>query len=298
MFDVRQYSIIHQINKGWSNDQKYLMERDGIKYLLRVSSINERDTKTLEFEKMKEVFQTDIPMAKPIELGFDEEHVYTVLSWIEGSDFVDVIDRFSEIQQYNFGRESGQILKKIQSVSVPDDLENWNEKFSRKIDSKIKNYHACELKYDRDEMFLEYITNNRHLIEDRPNTYQHGDYHINNFMINEQNQLVVIDFNRHDYGDPWEEFNRIVWSAQTSPTFASGMIDGYFNDKVPDLFWRLMKLYIYSNVLSSLPWAIPFGEEEVKTMKTLAKDIISWYKDTDTVVPTWYQSKTDKNSLS
>ncbi|MEK3769068.1 hypothetical protein MKY14_10950 [Paenibacillus sp. FSL R5-0887] len=27
---------------------------------------------------------------------------------------------------------------------------------------------------------------------------------------------------RFDYGDPWEEFNRIPWCALTSPEFASG----------------------------------------------------------------------------
>ena len=65
-------------------------------------------------------------------------------------------------------------------------------------------------------MFIEYINNNRHLLKDRANTFQHGDYHIGNMMINKSNELVVIDFDRDDYGDPWEEFNRLVWSIQVS----------------------------------------------------------------------------------
>ena len=61
----------------------------------------------------------------------------------------------------------------------------------------------------------------------------------------------------------WEEFNRIVWCAQAAPAFASGMVDGYFDGDVPMEFWKLLALYICSNTLSSLPWAIPFGEGEV-----------------------------------
>ena len=52
--------------------------------------------------------------------------------------------------------------------------------------------------------------------------------------------------------------------------FASGMADGYFDNNVPPDFWRLLALYIGSNTLASLPWAIPFGEEEVQTMRRQA----------------------------
>ena len=99
---------------------------------------------------------------------------------------------------------------------------------------------------------------------------------------------VVIDFNRNEYGDPWEEFNRIVWCAQSTPLFATGMVDGYFGGEVPMEFWELLALYICSNTLSSLPWAIPFGEEEIEVMKKLAKDVLEWYDGMTSTVPKWY----------
>ena len=92
-------------------------------------------------------------------------------------------------------------------------------------------------------------------------------------MVSESTQdrrLYIIDFNRNDFGDPWEEFNRIVWCAQTIPIFAKGMIDGYFDGNVPLEFWELLALYISTNTLSSLPWAIPFGD--------MQSVIPSWYK--------------------
>ena len=58
--------------------------------------------------------------------------------------------------------------------------------------------------------------------------------------------MTLIDLS---FGDPWEEFNRIVWSAQVSTPFASGMIDGYFDNEVPDLFWKLLALYITTNIV-------------------------------------------------
>ena len=149
-------------------------------------------------------------------------------------------------------------------------------------------YHKCALKYEVDTPFLQYISENRHLLASRPQTYQHGDYHIGNMMIDRSGSLTIIDFDRDDYGDPWEEFNRIVWCAQTAPFFASGMVDGYFNEQIPIEFWKLLALYICSNTLSSLPWAIPFGDGEIEIMRNQAEQVLTWYDSMKNVVPTWY----------
>lgn len=51
---------------------------------------------------------------------------------------------------------------------------------------------------------------NYELLNGRTQSYQHGDYHVGNMIISPDNALSIIDFNRSDFGDPWEEFNRIV----------------------------------------------------------------------------------------
>jgi aminoglycoside phosphotransferase (APT) family kinase protein len=107
-------------------------------------------------------------------------------------------------------------------------------------------------------------------------------------MIDRRGVLTVIDFDKDDFGDPWEEFNRIVWSAQSAPAFAGGMVDGYFDGEVPVEFWQLLALYIASNTLGSLPWAIPFGEKEIAVMRTQAAQVLEWYDNMKNVVPSWY----------
>ncbi|MDH6369450.1 hypothetical protein M2444_001228 [Paenibacillus sp. PastF-3] len=63
---------------------------------------------------------------------------------------------------------------------------------------------------------------------------------------------------------------------------------GYFNNNVPDLFFRMMALSIASNQLSSIHWAIPFGEEEVANMLSRAESVLEWYDDDQTYIPKWY----------
>ena len=152
-------------------------------------------------------------------------------------------------------------------------------------------YEECPLKYENGYLFLSFLADNRHLLSNRPQTYQHGDYHIGNMMIDRNGVLTIIDFDRDDFGDPWEEFNRIVWCAQAAPSFASGMVDGYFDGNVPLDFWKLLALYICSNTLSSLPWAIPFGDKEIQVMRQQAAQVLQWYDGMKNVVPSWYQTK-------
>ena len=277
------------INKGWSSDKKYCVtDENGTRYLLRVSDIAQHDTKQSEFNMMKQVASFGVPMCQPIEFGICDEGVYSIQSWIDGEDAEEIIPVLSDTEQYVYGLEAGRILKRIHSIPALDTQEDWEIRFNRKMDYKIKKYGECPIKYENGQAFIDYINDNRHLLKDRPQTYQHGDYHIGNMMIGRDGKLYIIDFNRNDYGDPWEEFNRIVWGAQKSPLFASGMVNGYFDHDVPMEFWKLLALYISSNTLSSLPWAIPFEEEQIEVMVNQAKEVLSWYDNMKNPVPTWY----------
>lgn len=284
------FPIKEFINKGWSKDKKYLVaDEQGSKYLLRISSMELYERKKKQFEYMKQVAVFNVPMCKPVSFGICDEGVYSVQSWIDGIDAEENMPKMTADEQYLYGFEAGRILKEIHKIPAPDGVESWETYFNRKADRKIKMYSECPIKYENGKAFIDYINSHRHLLKNRPRTYQHGDYHIGNMMIGNDKKLYIIDFDRDDFGDPWEEFNRIVWCAQSTPLFATGMVNGYFDNNVPYEFWELLALYISSNMLSSIPWAIPFGEKQVNVMINQAKDVFSWYDNMKNPIPTWYK---------
>ena len=281
-----------KINKGWSTDNKYLIKDDNNnKYLLRISSIDQYEKKLIEFNYLKKLEKIGLSMCKPIEFGTCDDGVYIIFSWIEGIDAQEYILNLSNKEQYEYGIIAGKELLKIHSLKAPSNIFDWEERFNKKIDRKIKMYEDCPIKIDKANNLIEYINNNRHLLKNRNLVFHHGDYHIGNMMINENKELVIIDFNRADFGDPYEEFNRIVWCAQASSHFASGIVDGYFNNDVPIDFWKVLALYISSNTLSSIPWAIPFGQEEIEVMINQTNDVLRWYDNMNTYIPSWYINK-------
>lgn len=279
------------IDLGWSGDIKYrATDIDGTPYLLRITKGEKAKERREMFAQHERIAALGIPMCLPVECGECEDGFYAIYTWIDGVDAEKHIPSLSADEQYSYGVRAGEILAKIHTPDAPEDTPPWSERYGKKIERKMEMYHDCPLKYENEGELFRMIDGGRALIEDRPNRYQHGDYHIGNMMVSD-GELTVIDFDRSDVGDPWEEFNRIVWCVAVSEEFASGMVDGYFGGRVPLDFWRLLSLYVAVNTLSSLPWAIPFGDGEIEIMRKQAKDFLGWYEGGAYPVPRWYKGE-------
>ena len=218
------------IEKGWSEDKKYCVTNtDGEKYLLRITPIERYETRKALFAMLEQVAALDIPMCAPVEFGTCTGGVYSLQSWIDGEDLEAALPLLSETEQYVLGLKSGEIIRKIHSIPAPKTQDGWELRFNKKIDRNIALNNACVeegLVIDGLEYLLDFVQNNRHLLKNRPQCFQHGDYHIGNMMM-ECGELKIIDFDRYDYGDPWEEFNRMTFNAAASSHFATGLLRGF-----------------------------------------------------------------------
>lgn len=280
------------IDKGWSSDKKYIGKAEnGDKVLIRISDIADYSRKKAEFEAVKRISQLDIPMMMPLQFGtIDSKNlVYMIFSWIDGEDAEVIMPSLNDNDQSRLGYESGVILKKIHSIKAPSTQQDWSERFNAKINRNILLYQSCGIKVPMEDRIIKFINNNRELLDGRPQSIQHGDYHVGNIFITPAKELSIIDFNRWDYGDPWEEFNRIVWTVHSSEIFASAQLDGYFQGIIPDKFFQLMALYIASNSLMAIPWAMSFGESEINIMMRNIEEMLEHYNGFEMFIPSWYK---------
>ena len=210
---------------GWSADEKYrVVTKDGV-FLLRLSPEDQYERKLIEFQAMQKMAGLGVPMSRAIDMGRYEHGVYSLQEWIEGEDAEALIPTLPTNEQARLGKMAGGILKTIHSIPRSGEFEDWDTLFNRKIDKRIQNYLACPLTYEGDAFFFRAIERHRGLLKNRPQSCHHGDYHVGNMMIDRDSQLVLIDFDRLDFGDPWEEFNRLFWSVKASAIFAKALVD-------------------------------------------------------------------------
>lgn len=295
MEDIKGYTSfgrIEPVTQGWSGNSKYYIEtHQGEKLFLRLADIAYYSSKRHEFEMLEKVAALALPTPKPVDFGICEQgqSVYSLFTWCEGEDAELVLERLTAQEQYALGVQIGEYLRQIHSLPAPATAENWESRFGRKARAKIEAYAACPVKFPGDQYLIDYLQANWRLLKNRPQSFQHGGFHGGNMVIARDGKISLIDFNRCDYGDPWEEFNRIAFSVKASAEFASGQLHGYFGGEPPFLFFQLLAFYMASNALAAIPWAIPFGEKDVAYMLDLARDVLVWFDNMQNPIPTWYK---------
>ncbi|MGT2911127.1 aminoglycoside phosphotransferase family protein [Streptococcus cameli] len=279
-----------EIKKGYSPEKKYKLVDDKA-YFLKVSPLSFKERKHLEMKYLSDLPDKTLQRAQLLDVTFEKNHILSLYDWIDGEDFRDVADRLTSQELYDYGLQAGSYLREIHSLPIDEKPSDWASHYKAKIERKITAFNEVKTLYPKGGIFIEFIKKQQHLLDNRPQRLCHGDYHVGNLMIeNASKELVIIDFGSLEIGDPYEEFNRMIWNAQLSEEFATGVIHGYFKGKeIPENFWRLMALYMATDVIGSIPWAVPFGDEQVQTMLTRAEAVLAWYQNFDTIIPSFYQ---------
>jgi aminoglycoside phosphotransferase (APT) family kinase protein len=298
--NANRWVQIEQIHKGWSFEYKYkVIDSNHQASFLRIATIDKFESKQIEYKTLNQLIQLNLNLSIPYEIGtsLDSNYVYTLSNWIVGDDTSLIINKLPKYKQYKLGIEAGRLLNEVHKVQIEKPSESWNDRYTRKINRKIELMKACSIQLEHHDLFLKCIYENKALINDRDYCFQHGDFHIGNTLFNSDQSLSLIDFDRLDFGDPWEEFNRMPLSVEISPEYATGCIDGYFNHKIPENFFPLLALYTAVNHIGSIPWAMNYGELEINNMIRLARLTLEWYDNFDTYIPKWYKANITEESI-
>ncbi|MEG3310312.1 aminoglycoside phosphotransferase family protein [Streptococcus sp. SS-4456] len=277
------------LTKGWSTDKKYKVQlEDGRFGLLRIAERPAYEAKQLEFQLVENLFGLSLPVAEPLSFWADDLSVYTLYEWVEGQDMNEVASSLSDSVLYELGCQSGQFLRTLHALPIDQSLRDWNSFYQAKIDNKLAAYQAASHSYPTGPAMIDFVQANRHLLEGRPIAYHHGDFHTGNFLLGRDGKLKILDFDRYDIGDPWEEFNRLIFTADLSPAFARGQLDAYFEGHIPEEFWRLLALYLTVNSLGALSWAEQVDPLQIPLMKEQADAVWTWYQGYSRLRPSWY----------
>ncbi|MCD7738862.1 MAG: phosphotransferase [Lachnospiraceae bacterium] len=290
---VHSWTFIEPVNKGYSSEKKYKLRSDtGEDFLLRISDAASYDAKHKEYEIVCKYAQTGIRMSSPKAFGRcnQGQNTYMLLSWVEGVDLEEVLPTFSRQEQYQMGRQAGMILKRIHNISLEEADRPVKTKENHKM-MQLDRYLHSTVRVPNDEAAISYIQQNIHKIWRQPPVYMHGDYHPGNLIYTPDSQIGVIDFNRWEVGDPYEEFYKLEsFGIEVSVPYCIGQIDAYFDDEVPEIFWETQAVYVAHASLYSIKWAEKFGAEAIDGMVKRWNASYENYEGFTRIVPKWYES--------
>jgi aminoglycoside phosphotransferase (APT) family kinase protein len=240
-----------ELNKGFSTAKKYVLysKDDAPNYILKIYGIEKAERRKVEFDLLQRHSKNNVSCQTPIKFGIHDEHqvCYIVLSYLDGVSGDKSIPCRHVEEQYNLGILAGQELRKIHSIN-PLKPFDWYGKRTEKYHKKMEECAKLGLTFYKQDFIEDYIKDSIHLLKDSAVTFQHDDFHPQNMIVRDDGSISIIDFDSYDWGDPLEEFFKLPkYTIQVSTYFAKGQIAGYFNNKIPDTFWRKYNLFVALN---------------------------------------------------
>ncbi len=291
------FSVVKEIKKGMSGDRKYYIETiEGKKLLLRITDASNYETKKKDYDFLCRLNKASLPVPQAMDFGLceAEKSVYMLLEWMEGEEAEKAVPGMAKEKQYGIGVKSGRILRGIHENAIIKNAErDWYDRYFDVIAPRIEAYKNEGIPFDGADEILSFIEKNKDLLHNRRQCNIHGDYHLGNLIINDNEELFVIDWQTVDFegvGDPWVDFVNI---GIEHPAFAAGQIDGYFEHRVPEAFWRMLALYLSTGAITSIVWAKYFAPDRLNGILELNRNVAAWYDKMNNVIPSWYKEFKD-----
>lgn len=296
---MREAKSIQQLTKGFSNDQKFVMDD---KYLIRLFPIEDANHRRIEFETIMVLSSFSDFVPEAIGFGVQENLgvAYMVLSYLPGKDGEEALSSLTELEQYQVGFQAGVELRKLHEYPAPVGSEPWNIVKKRKSDRYIEELRLLEeLDTGVCSNLISYIKSNEYLMDGRPNRFQHDDFHPSNLIVEGKEFNGFIDFQRMDWGDPLHDLQKLgFFGIKVSVPFSIGAIDGYNGgEKISEEFWKLFALYSAMHVVSAFVWGKKMGEEQYDLLSRYAMDVLKDHDDFREHVPRWYREDSIRQNI-
>lgn len=288
------WESVEAVSKGWSADKKYIVKtKSGEKLLLRIADAESLEQKKKEYDIICKYAKLGFEMSMPLGFGLCDNggHTYMLLTWVEGEDLEEALPKLTEAEQYELGRSAGRILRQIHSIPVAQEDIPVQTKKAKKL-MQLERYEESQVRIAGDETAVQYVKDNIDKLWLEPPVYMHGDFHPGNLILTPKKTLGVIDFNRWEVGDPYEEFYKLEsFGVEVSVSYCIGQIDAYFNDEVPMKFWETLAVYVAHASLYSIKWAEKFGQEDIDGMVRRCLAAMEHYAGFTKVIPVWYEER-------
>lgn len=288
-----KHTNIIKIEKGWSKQEKYIIDTKDGKLNLTIFEKENLLRKEEIFNYQKKLYESNIKVAKPIKILSLDNKCIALFEYIEGLDGEEIISSLPEEAQYEVGFQAGVELKKMHKLKAPSEMESWGSRKIRKHKRYEELYQMTNFKLENSNMILQFINDHLDLINDRPNVFQHDDYHLGNMIIENNNLVGIIDFDLMDFGDPYHDLIKAGnISIYSSEKFCIGQIDGYFYPEKPNnYFWKIYSTYGAMSAIASVVWLERHHPARFEEGMRGVYRMIDDHNNFQNIIPKWYKGE-------
>jgi aminoglycoside phosphotransferase len=280
------------ITKGYSFDLKYVTQWNGQRVLLRIYELALSERVQDKVVKMRAFRERGVRCQEVYAFGVipEENFCYTIFSFLEGEDGEVALSSLTEAEQYRAGYEAGVDLWKMHELPIVASKSDHMAFVTTKFEKAVERYLKLETRIPYDQKIIDYVRRNLPLIGESKLVFAHHDYHAGNLIIQHGKYAGVIDFNRCGVNTAYSEFDKLeLFSSRLSIPFSKGMIQGYFSDEVPDLFWKIRSVHMAQLMIYHMNWVTDFFPQDLPLAEEAIEYVLETYDGFHRTIPKWYE---------
>lgn len=238
--NLKQYNIINELNHGESSVKKILLEKDNKKYLLRLYDLKFIEGRYTAFKYMDILYKNGINVPQIYDQGIlnDIKKGYAILEWIDGIPLNNLL--FNNENCIKYGELVATQLKKIHQNELNRNY-SFDVNFLNSLENKILKLKNLNVNIDY-KFIYKYVYENIKTIRNKNLSVIHGDLHPGNIIVNNNSKIYFIDLDVCKKDFSWIDL--ITNSCNMDyPKFYESLIAKYFNEEIPNDFWKAYNLY-------------------------------------------------------
>ncbi|TQR20614.1 aminoglycoside phosphotransferase family protein [Psychrobacillus vulpis] len=278
------------INEGFSDDEKWCVDHT---YLLRISPHGDLNKLQRQAEITNQIHVKDVRIPYVHDVGMYEGKAYMILDYLSGENGEVALPTKSIENQYTIGIQVGETLKNMHSIPAPHNYPSWEQTWRDRVERLTPRFEEIVSKHPHYQNVLPFIFDNLHLLENRPSSVQHYDFHPGNILIHKDTFTGLIDMQKITYADPINEFYKMEYfNVPISRSYSQGVLDGYHDKQtIPSSFWELHRLYAAIHIVSAEVWGHEGGIKQLGKFQKYTRFTLIQFDDFKSLIPKWYSSK-------
>ena len=251
-----QCRSVQRVNAGMSSDEKYdVMLADGQRCMLRISPDSQAKRKKAEYSMLETAWKHGILVPRPYAFGKDAAgRIYQLSQWLEGRTLAEELAEFTGPERYEWGKQSGRLLKRIHEIPIESPSEGWRERFRRKIEIRMAEAEELMDVPEYGKRLGGYLLREIDVLDGCGQCFSHGDFYPGNLMHLKDGRLAVIDFNAYNggYGEPVFETASVLLDRNIDEQYKVGFRAGYYGMKADRYTDQLLEYYQAYALLAEL----------------------------------------------
>jgi len=209
-----------------------------------------------------------------------------VYEWISGQNLRSKLALCSKNDCCEYGYQAGQLLHSIHQLSFDNAMNSF--KVFNQLESCLNYIDSSGFTFGKSFEYRTYIEDNYDiLLCNNSCSFVHMDFKPKNMILTEPGRIVVVDLDSSCIGDPWLDFYNTSFSMYWSKElFNSALIRGYFDDRIPDAFWKYFKVLSAFSLIQNTAWLL--RRNGLSYIRQIEDYLWDTYFSFDSLVPMWF----------